>query len=161
MSRRRSTRRQAWVESVPGAPPPICVTVLRRVRFEEVDSLGVVWHGHYPSYFEDARVVLGRKYGIGYDAFYTNRTPSPIRELHFDYKLPLKFEEEVSIEAILHWSEAASLTHEYVIRKADGRVATTGYSIQLMLDEDFELLIVAPPFFQDFCRRWKAGELGG
>ena len=36
------------------------------VRFSEVDSLLIVWHGHYVRYFEDAREAFGLKYGIHY-----------------------------------------------------------------------------------------------
>ena len=32
------------------------------VRFSEVDSMNVVWHGSYMLYFEDAREEFGRKY---------------------------------------------------------------------------------------------------
>ena len=30
-----------------------------RVRFSEVDAMGVVWHGNYLKYFEDGREKLG------------------------------------------------------------------------------------------------------
>lgn len=36
------------------------------VRFSEVDSMNVVWHGSYPLYFEDAREAFGKKYDFGY-----------------------------------------------------------------------------------------------
>lgn len=39
------------------------------IRFSEVDSMNVVWHGSYPLYFEDAREAFGRKYGLGYLVF--------------------------------------------------------------------------------------------
>ena len=48
-------------------PLPLRIQAKRRVRFEEVDSLGFVWHGRYPSFFEDARTALGDKYDIGYN----------------------------------------------------------------------------------------------
>ena len=35
------------------------------VRFSEVDSMNIVWHGSYPLYFEDAREAFGAKYGLG------------------------------------------------------------------------------------------------
>jgi acyl-CoA thioester hydrolase len=49
---------------------PLKMTVKRRVRFEEVDALGIVWHGRYPGYFEDARTALGAAYDVGYLDFY-------------------------------------------------------------------------------------------
>jgi len=31
------------------------------IRFSEVDSMGVVWHGNYIKYFEDGREAFGNK----------------------------------------------------------------------------------------------------
>ena len=36
------------------------------IRFNEVDSMGIVWHGNYATYFEDAREVFGRLYHLEY-----------------------------------------------------------------------------------------------
>ena len=36
-------------------------TVRVQVRFSEVDSIHMVWHGHYITYMEDAREALARK----------------------------------------------------------------------------------------------------
>ena len=33
-----------------------------KIRFSEVDSMNVVWHGSYALYFEDAREAFGKKY---------------------------------------------------------------------------------------------------
>ena len=42
----------------------LSVTKSFDIRFSEVDSMGVVWHGNYAKYFEDAREEFGRKYFI-------------------------------------------------------------------------------------------------
>jgi acyl-CoA thioester hydrolase len=138
-------------------PPPLHITVKRRVRFEEADPLGIVWHGRYSSYFEDARGAMGEKYGIGYLDFYRNSVVAPIRILHIDYHLPLRFYEDFTIEGILHWSEAARINFEYIIRNSEGGISTTGYTVQVMLDKDDNLLLVPPPFYREFCERWKEG----
>ena len=67
-----------------GAPDPLRITVSRQVRFEEVDPLGIVWHGRYPGYFEDARVALSDRYGVGYMDFYGQGIITPIRQLQLD-----------------------------------------------------------------------------
>ena len=36
------------------------------IRFNEVDSMGIVWHGSYPLYFEDAREEFGKIYHLEY-----------------------------------------------------------------------------------------------
>jgi acyl-CoA thioester hydrolase len=144
---------------VEGAPAPLRLTLSRRVRFEEVDPLGIVWHGRYPSYIEDARVALSDRHGIGYLDFHEQGIVAPIRTMHIDYHRPLVFKETFTVEGILHWAESARLNMEFVIRKESGEMATTGYSVQMMLDADRNLLLVPPPFYRDFMDRWKEGVL--
>lgn len=142
-----------------GRPPPLRALRRRRVRFEEVDPLGIVWHGRYASYFEDARVELGQKYGIGYMDFFKHQVVAPIKKLHVDYHLPLRYPEEITLEAVLHWSDAARMNFEFIIRNGAGLVATTGYTVQMMLDLQENILVIPPVFYGEFCNRWKAGEL--
>jgi acyl-CoA thioester hydrolase len=151
--------RKRYFRSVPGAPEPLRVTVQREVRFEEVDVMRIVWHGRYASFFEDGRVALGQRYGIGYSDFIRERVPVPIRQLTIDFMRPLQFEERFDIETILHWSDAARINFEYVIRNDAGDLVCTGCTVQMMLSEDLEVLLAPPPFFTDFLARWQRGEL--
>jgi acyl-CoA thioester hydrolase len=140
-------------------PLPLRYKVERRVRFEEVDALGIVWHGRYSSFFEDARAGLGERYGVGYMDFYRHKVVAPIKRLYIDYDRPLKFEERFMIEAILHWSDAARINVEFIIRDNRERVTTTGYTVQMMLDFKENPLMVPPPFYLEFRERWKSGAL--
>jgi acyl-CoA thioester hydrolase len=148
-----------YFPTVPGAPAPLSLVVPRRVRFEEVDSMGIVWHGCYPGYFEDGRVALGHRYGISYSDFIREQIPVPVRQMQIDYHRPLRFEEDFEIRTILHWSEAARINFEYEIHTAQGQLVCTGCTVQLMLDRDFNVLLGPPPFFAAFLTRWKRGEL--
>jgi acyl-CoA thioester hydrolase len=151
--------RKPYFPPVKGAPAPLRMTIQRRVRFEEVDSMGIVWHGCYPSYFEDARVALGHRYGISYSDFIREQIPVPVRQMQIDYLGPLRFEDDMDITAILHWSDAARINFEYEIRNAQGPLVCTGYTVQMMLDRDLNILLAPPPFFAEFLQRWKQGEL--
>jgi len=151
--------RKPYFPTQEGAPEPLHCTVERRVRFEEVDALAIVWHGRYPSYFEDGRVMLGERYGLGYMDLYQSGVLAPIKQLHVDYQRPLRFGEEFSIEAILHWSDATRLNHEFILRNAAGEITTNGYSVQLLLDTEHNVLMLPPPGYAEFRRRWQAGEL--
>ena len=142
-----------------GNPEPLRVEIERTVRFEEVDALGIVWHGRYASYFEDARVALGQKYGIGYMDFYSHGVIAPIKKMHFDFYQPLRFQETIHIKAMLHWSEAARLNFEFNIRNSNCELSTTGYSVQMLLDTNGNILVTPPGFYEAFCRKWEAGEL--
>ena len=129
-------------------PQPLKKTISRTVRFEEVDPLGIVWHGRYASYFEDARVALGETYGIGYMDFYNHNVVAPIKQMHLDYLKPLRYRDTMSIEAIWHWSEAVRINYEFIIKNENGDLATTGYTVQMMLDFDDNILVVPPPFYE-------------
>jgi len=67
------------------------------VRFSEVDSMNIVWHGSYPLYFEDAREEFGRKYGLGYMTIFGNGYFAPLVELSFKYKRPLAYEMQPAV----------------------------------------------------------------
>ncbi len=151
--------RKKYFRTSASDPQPLRCRVERVVRFEEVDALGIVWHGRYPSYFEDGRVLLGEQYGLGYMDFYQQGIVAPIKQMHVDYQRPLRFGETFSIEAILHWSDAVRLNHEFILRNAAGEVTTTGYTVQLLMDQSDKVLMLPPPFYEEFRQRWQAGEL--
>lgn len=148
-----------WFPKIDGAPEPLTLTVERQVRFEEVDAVGIVWHGRYPSYFEDARVALGARYGLGYMDFYAQDVVAPIKKMHIDYHRPLRFEDTFTIEGRWHWTEAARLNYEFIIRNEQQQLVTSGYSVQMLLDRDHNLLVVPPLFYQQFLAKWKEGNL--
>ena len=151
--------KKPYFKTPPGSPAPLRLDVERRIRFQEVDTLGIVWHGHYPSYFEDARVALGNRYGVGYLDFHRENVITPIKQLWVDYIAPLRFDEDCTITAILHWTEAARINFEFEIRNQAGTLATTGYTVQLFLDCDGAILTYPPDFYQKFLATWKKGEL--
>jgi acyl-CoA thioester hydrolase len=72
---------------------------------------------------------------------------------------PLSYPEEFTVEALLHWSEAARIDYEFIIRDGTGRIAATGYTVQLILDRNREVMMVPPPFLVAIREKWKAGEL--
>lgn len=151
--------RKPYFRPVPGAPPPLRTVVRRTVRFEDVDMMGIVWHGRYASFFEDARVALGDKVGLGYMDYYENGVMTPIKRMHLDYCLPLRFRDAFTVEAVMHWTEAARIDMEFVVRNVAGETTTTGCTVQLMLDLSGEVLLAPPPFHQRVLERWRAGEL--
>ncbi|GHV50219.1 thioesterase [Deltaproteobacteria bacterium] len=142
------------------APPePLSVTIPLNCRFDEVDVLGMVWHGRYASYFEDARMSLGEKYGIDYIAFHDAGVIVPIKQMHVDYMAPLAFKERFHVTASLVWSEAARMNIVYRIRDMQGNVKTTGYTVQLFMLTNNKLCMTKPDFYAAFCERWKNGKL--
>lgn len=138
-------------------PSPLQATCKRRVRFEEIDSLGMVWHGRFPSYLEDGRIAFGDAYGLSYQSFMVHDTVAPIVKMHIDYRSVLRFDEMITIESQLHWSDAARLNFSYTIYNGKGDVAATGYTVQLLTEPDGTMLLVLPEWLKSFREKWKAG----
>jgi len=125
------------------------------VRFCEVDSLHIVWHGHYIKYFEDGREDFGYKYGISYRDIFNNHLLTPIVKVSCEYKYPLTFGEKAIVETTYVDSEAAKLIfHFKIYRASNHEVVATGESIQVFLNENKELLLTVPPFFAGWKKKW-------
>ncbi len=123
------------------------------IKFSEVDSLRVVWHGHYVRYFEDGREAFGREYGLGYLDVYENGLAVPLVDLQVNFKRVLEYGDSAIIETTFINSPAAKLIFEYkIISAKHGYVACTGKSTQVFMDPHTkELHITMPAFMQ----KWK------
>ena len=125
------------------------------VKFSEVDSLRVVWHGHYVRYFEDGREAFGKEFGLGYLDVYENSLAVPLVDLQVKFKRVLEYGDSVIIETTFINSPAAKLIFEYkVISAKHGYVACTGKSTQVFMNPHTkELHITMPPFMQKWKQR--------
>lgn len=124
------------------------------VRFSEVDSLRIVWHGHYIKYFEEGREAFGRKYSLGYLDVFEQGVLTPIVHTSCDYKKPLEYGDTAIVETRYVDCDAAKLIFEFTVyneRTMD--IVAEGKSIQVFLDRNFELLLTIPSFFADWKKK--------
>lgn len=153
-------RKKHYFESFPGEPEPLCVTVFRRLRFSEVDALAIAWHGRYLEFFEEAHTELMRKAGLTYREYRKYDLGAPMVQSHVDYFQPLELDEEFTVEAKLFWSDGARLNVEYNVRKADGALAASGFTVQMFVNwQTREPYVVEPEIFTACKRRWREGLL--
>jgi len=125
------------------------------VRFGEVDSMAIVWHGNYIKYFEDGRESFGLKYNLGYLDVYRHNIMIPIVKVSCDYKRPLVYGDTAIIETRFVNSDAAKIQFEYsVFRKTDLELMATGSSMQVFLTPEKELLLTSPEFFIGWKKKW-------
>ena len=135
----------------------LSVTKSFDIRFSEVDSMGVVWHGNYAKYFEDAREEFGRKYDLEYLMMYDKGFFEPIVELSFKYKRPMIYGMKPEVEIIYRPTDAAKIIFDYEIRDAATKeVFVTGHSVQVFMDKDTHLLVLNnPEFYEEWKQRWE------
>lgn len=121
------------------------------VRFSEVDSMNIVWHGSYSLYFEDAREEFGRQYGLGYLDIFGNGYYAPLVELSFKYKKPIIYGMECRVDITYQPTEAAKIVFEYEIRNNQtNELLATGKTVQVFMDKDYQLVWINPSFYQNW-----------
>lgn len=125
------------------------------VRFSEVDSMKIVWHGNYLKYFEDGRESFGLKFSLGYLDVYKHNVMIPIVKVNCDYKRPLVYGDVLVVETTFVRTEAAKIVFEYrITRKHDGEVVATGSTTQVFLTPEAELILTSPEFFTGWKKKW-------
>ena len=126
------------------------------IRFSEVDSMNIVWHGSYMLYFEDAREAFGAKYGLEYMTIFGNGYYAPLVEMDFKFKSPLRYESHPEIIITYRPTESAKIVFDYEIRNRDtGTVCATGRSVQVFMDRNYELVWESPEFYRNWQKKWE------
>ncbi len=126
------------------------------VRFSEVDSMGILWHGSYVNYLEDGREAFGKKYNIGYLDIVKNGYFVPLTQMNMDFKRPLVYGDSVIIKTTFVNCDAAKIIYKYEIRNTkDNSIILTGNSVQVFLDKNYQLIWNTPEFFTEWKRNWK------
>ncbi len=113
--------------------------------FFDIDSMDIVWHGHYVKYLELARCALLEKFGYGYAQMRESGYGWPIVDLRLKYVRPAVFNQPLVVRAeIVEWENR--LKFEYEIRDAKkGTRVNTAMSIQVAVDlKTREMLYVCP-----------------
>ena len=114
-------------------------TVPLNIRFSEVDSMNIVWHGSYVMYFEDAREAFGKKYGIAYLDIFGNGYYAPLVDLSFKYKSPITYDMKPEITITYKPVDAAKIVFDYEITNPEnGDVLATGHSVQVFMDMNYQ-----------------------
>ena len=124
-----------------------------RVRFNETDPLGIVWHGYYITYFEDGREAFGREHGISYLDVHSHGFTTPIVKSSCEHKLPLRYGDIARIETTIVDTPAAKMIFRYKIFDANNNIACTGETIQVFVNSEGIMMLNLPPFFENWKRK--------
>jgi acyl-CoA thioester hydrolase len=123
-----------------------------KVRFNEIDSMGILWHGHYIKYFEDGREGFGSEFNLGYYQVYDEGYMIPVVKVDCRFKQAVQYGDKVVVETTYVDSRAAKIKFVYKIYNKETEVIyATGSSEQVFLDKDRQLYLTLPSFFT----QWK------
>ena len=126
------------------------------IRFSEVDSMQIVWHGSYPLYLEDAREEFGKKFGLEYLFIFGNGYYSPLVEMNFSFKNAIPYGTRIRVDIIYRYTEAAKIMFDYEIHDTENnQLLTEAHTVQVFLDKDRNLVWTNPDFYLEWQRKWR------
>ena len=114
------------------------------IPFHDVDSMGIVWHGHYAKYFEVARCEFLDSFNYGYKAMDASGYSWPVVDMRIKYVQSLKFDQKVVVQCRLkEWEYRLKI--EYVIVNENGEPLTKGHTVQFAIDQTTEEVCFETP----------------
>ena len=119
-----------------------------KIPFQDVDIMGVVWHGNYLRYFEEARAALLDKIDYGYFKMRESGYAWPIVDARVKYIKPLTLHQVVHVKARLVEYECGIKIDYEVYDSETGERATKGKTTQVAVDmRNHEMCLASPRVF--------------
>lgn len=94
-----------------------------RVRFADTDAQGIAHNSAYLVWFEVARVEYLREYAGGYQALRDNGVEAIVLESLCRYRIPVRFDDELVVNARCLGLRGARFRYEYAILRGEELVA--------------------------------------
>jgi len=118
-----------------GTPIRVGPDVRERVRWRDVDVMGVVHYANYLRFMEAAESEFFRALGFPYDVI-ADELGVWIARVHLecDYREPAKLDDEITCRAQLHKLGGSSMTFTFPVDRADGVRLIDGSLVLAALD---------------------------
>ncbi len=108
-----------------------------RVRFEETDSMGVVYYAKYFVWFEVGRVNLLRDIGIPPSSWGKMGIHIPVVQAHSDYEASARFDDEILVLTRVASVGRSSIRFENEVYRLPEKVRlSTGHTVHALTGED-------------------------
>ena len=125
---------------------------------QHTDHAGVLWHGYYLNWLEEARIDALSKVGIKYTDLIKDGYEMPVVSIEIKYKSPILHGEEILIESefVINESPRIKINSNFIGRN---NIITTSSSIDLVLinKENFSIVRKKPKFFLEALNKLKNG----
>ena len=115
------------------------------VPFHDVDLAGVVWHGHYMKYLENARWAVMNRIGFGLEAMMASGFIWPVVGLEVKYIRAARYGERLRVRAsIVDW-EARIVLNYLILDSKDGSRVARAQTTQVAVEHETGTLQLVSP----------------
>ena len=122
-------------------------TLTKRVLPQHTDCAGVMWHGAYVQWLEEARVEALQAAGLGYAAMTAMGVDMPVVCLHLDFRCPLRHGDEVRVESLC--SGQQGVRWPWTARFVCGGVVAAEATVNLVMVREGRVLRRVPAQLQE------------
>lgn len=124
-----------------------------RVPFFDVDSMDVVWHGHYVKYLEMARCALLDEIGHNYVQMKAAGYVWPVVDLQLRYVRAARFGQQLTVRAeLVEWHNRLRI-HYLLSDTQTGERLTRASTVQVAVTTSGEMQLLSPRVFTDIVER--------
>ena len=118
-----------------------------RVRYNDTDRMGIVYHGNYAMYFEVARLEMLRARGLAYRQMEEEGVMLPVSDLHVKYVSPAYYDDLLDVEVTLLEKPAVRVKFAFRITNQDEALVATGEVVLACVDAVTRRPCRAPKYF--------------
>lgn len=104
------------------------------IPFFDVDSMDIMWHGHYVKYLEMARCAFLEAVHYTYDVMREKGYGWPIVQLNLKYIRPAKFRQKIRVDLALVEYESCIRIDYVIVDLATHTKLTTGSTTQVAVE---------------------------
>ncbi len=116
------------------------------VRFNEVDSFDVVWHGNYIGYFEIGRLDLCSRCALSPEDMRGIGLYAPVVDIKCRLRAPARYNDSILVKTAVIPSEKAMITFTYkLFREPDMTLLAEGETTHVLLTLENKMLYEVPP----------------
>ena len=116
-----------------------------KVRYCETDQMGLVHHGSYINYFEEARISWISNLGFSYGEMEKSGIILPVSKLNINYLRPAYFENDLVVNVELAELPTSRLIFNYSITNK-GEVVVTGTTVLAFLNKETKKPVRCPDY---------------
>lgn len=114
-----------------------------RVRYAEVDAMGVLHHSRYWVYFEMGRTELLRAQGFCYRDLEEAGVLFVVAKCSCQFKQPARYDDELTLHTWITRMGAARIDHAYELkRKSDGAMIATAETTLACVDRTGKIIAI-------------------
>ena len=124
------------------------------MRFQEVDSFDVVWHGHYIGYFEIGRLDLAKKFDLSPEALRQRGFFAPVVDMKCRIRASARYDDNLVVRTSVRPMDKAMLIFTYtIVSERDGQVIAEGETTHVLLTLENKMLYAVPEELKSSLRR--------